>query len=98
MKYDVIGNDASAAEITDISPFGIWLLYGGTECFLSFEEFPWFRNAPVSQVFFVVEEGPEHLRWPGLDVDLSRESIRKPKQFPLVSEPPATYGDPKSSN
>jgi len=83
----------SATEVTDVSPFGVWILHLGTEYFLSFEDFPWFRDAPVSQVLLVMAEGPEHLRWPGLDVDLSLESIRNPKGSPLVSEAPSSYGE-----
>jgi hypothetical protein len=29
---------------------------------------------------------PNHLYWPGLDVDLAVESIRHPEHFPLVSQ------------
>ena len=97
MKYGSIGTDTSASEVTDMSPFGIWLLHRGKEYFLSYEEFPWFRDASVSQVFSVVEESEEHLRWPELDVDLSLNSIRDPGVYPLVYEPRATYGEQDAS-
>jgi hypothetical protein len=29
---------------------------------------------------------PDHLYWPGLDVDLAVESIGHPERFPLVSK------------
>lgn len=64
MKSASIGTSTSAPEVTDISPFGIWILYRAKEHFLPFEEFPWFRDASVQKVFHVVEEGTEHLRWP----------------------------------
>ena len=94
MKSANIGQGTSAAEVTDISPFGIWILHRGEEHFLNFEDFPWFRDAPVRLVFSVIEDGPGHLRWPGLDIDLSLESICNPKEFPLVSESPSSYGEP----
>ena len=84
MKSAHTGINTSTTEVTDISPFGVWLLSEGCEYFLSYEDFPWFRNAPVSQVFHVVLEGYGHLRWPELDVDLSLESIKSPGTFPLV--------------
>jgi len=96
MKYSEIGTNISNPEVTDISPFGIWLLHLGKEFFLSYEEFPWFQNAPVRKVFSVVAESPEHLRWPELDVDVSMESIRDPGAFPMVYEPQARYGDAQS--
>jgi hypothetical protein len=33
----------------------------------------------------MVLQGPEHLYWPDLDIDLSVESIEHPERFPLVS-------------
>lgn len=91
MKSANIGTSTSGPEVTDISPFGIWILYRGKEYFLEHEQFPWFFNASIQKVFHVTEEGLEHLRWPDLDVDLSLDSIKYPGAFPLVYEPPATY-------
>lgn len=94
MKSVSIGTNTSGPKVTDISPFGIWLLYRGKEYFLEFEQFPWFLNAPVQKIFDVVEESQEHLRWPDLDVDLSLDSIKYPGAFPLVYEPSGTYRHP----
>ena len=94
MKSASIGTGISGPEVTDISPFGIWILYQAEEYFLPFGEFPWFLSASVEQVFQVVEEAPEHLRWPELDVDLSLDSIKDPGAFPLVDESPGTYRQP----
>jgi hypothetical protein len=52
---------------------------------LAFEDFPWFRDAPVSGVLKVERPQPHHLYWPDLDIDLSVESILHPERFPLVS-------------
>lgn len=94
MKSASIGTSTSGPEVTDISPFGIWMLYRAKEYFLAFDEFPWFMNAPVQEIFNVMEEGPDHLRWPDLDVDLSLDSIKYPGAFPLVYESPGTYRQP----
>ena len=96
MKSGSIGTDTSASEVTDISPFGIWLLHRRKEYFLSFEDFPWFKKAHVNQIFSVVDEGKDHLRWPALDIDLSLKSIRNPGNYPLVYEPNALYGKKKN--
>lgn len=93
MKYGSIGTSTSASEVTDISPFGIWLLHQGKEFFLSYEEFPWFKNATVQQIFSVKDEGEENLRWADLDVNLSIDAIIDPGAFPLVYEPKTPYGD-----
>lgn len=94
MKSANIGTSISGPEVTDISPFGIWILHRKREYFLAFTEFPWFENAPVRNVFHVTEESPTHLRWPELDIDLSLESIKDPGAFPMVYEAPGTYRQP----
>ena len=75
----------SAAEVTNISRHGFWLLLGDEELLLPFELFPWFRSATVEQITDVERPSEGHLYWPRLDVDLSVESIRHPEAFPLVS-------------
>ena len=52
-KSEAIGKDISAASVVDISPFGIWLHVRNVEYFLAYDQFPWFRDAPVSSVFEV---------------------------------------------
>ncbi|GMU69716.1 MAG: hypothetical protein AMXMBFR37_20480 [Steroidobacteraceae bacterium] len=79
------GKDTSAAEVTSVSPHGFWLLLGGEELFLAFEDFPWFRNVTIGQLSHVERPAPHHLYWPDLDIDLAVESIRHPEAFPLVS-------------
>lgn len=76
-----------AAEVTHISPNGLWLLLEEEEeLLLSFEQFPWFRKGTIDQVSRVQRPSKDHLYWPDLDIDLSIESIRKPAAFPLVSQ------------
>ena len=52
---------------------------------MSYEHFPWFKEAKVKEIFNVTEEGPEHLHWSDLDIDLSLSIIEKPEKYPLVS-------------
>ena len=77
------GSVTSKAEVTNISRHGFWLLIDDRELFLPFEEFPWFVDAPVGAILDVQRPRPDHLRWPGLDVDLSLESIEQPESHPL---------------
>lgn len=62
---------------------GIWLLTGDRELFLSYEDFPWFRDVSISQVVNVEEPAPGHFYWPDLDVDLGLQTIEQPEKFPL---------------
>jgi hypothetical protein len=87
MKSAPHGKRTSAVEVTNLSEHGCWILIRDRELFLPFEQFPWFKDAPVGRILNVERHGPDHLYWPDLDVDLSVESIEKPEDFPLVSRP-----------
>jgi len=88
MKSETLGTSTSEAEVTQISKHGIWLLLHEKEHFLSFENFPWFKNAPVSAIHNVELLNEQHLYWPDLDLDLDLavESIEHPDRFPLVAK------------
>jgi hypothetical protein len=76
----------SAVEVTNISKHGLWLLLNEHEFFLSFEQFPWFKEAPIGKILHVELPSAQHLYWPELDVDLEVDSILHPEHYPLVSK------------
>ena len=80
-----LGTPISAVEVTNVSSHGFWLLIGEMERFVPFKEFPWFKDARISELVNVELPSPHHLYWPDLDVDLTVESIEHPERFPLVS-------------
>ena len=80
-----LGADISEPEITNISIHGFWLLFEGEEHFLSFDDFPWFRDAPVALIFNLEQPHPGHLYWPDLDVDLGIATIKSPENYPLIA-------------
>jgi hypothetical protein len=57
------------AEVRQMSEHDIWLSVRSRGLFLSYENFPWVKNAPVSAVLNVQLPQPHHLYWPDLDVD-----------------------------
>ena len=71
------------SEVTNISHHGFWVFLGDRELFLPFEEFPWFKEAPVEAILNVERPQEHHLYWPSIDVDLTVESIEYPERFPL---------------
>lgn len=86
MKSGALGKATSSVEISNISSHGIWLLSGDFEYFLSYDDFPWFKNVPIGQILNVEEPMPGHFYWPELDVDVAAESIEHPERFPLKSK------------
>ena len=77
--------EARVAEVLNVSPHGLWLEVAGEEYLLSYDEYPWFLDARVAELFDVELRHGVHLRWPQLDIDLHVESLRFPERFPLVS-------------
>jgi len=85
MKSATRGKPISVVEVTNVSKHGFWLLLEERERFLSFEHFPWFRDASIGALCNVELPHPHHLFWPDLDVDVVVESIDHPDHSPLVS-------------
>lgn len=81
-----LGTSTSGVEVTHISAQGVWLLAGNKELFMPYEQFPWFKNAPVAAILKVEEHRPGHFYWPDLDVDLTNEIIEHPDHFPLMAK------------
>jgi hypothetical protein len=82
-RFEMPGSVTSKVEVSNISQHGFWLLLDGREIFLPFEEFPWFKRAPVEAILRLERPRMDHLYWPDLDVDLSVESIEHPERYPL---------------
>lgn len=80
------GTSIFPVEVSGVTKQGLWLLLDEQEeLFLPFTEFPWFRSAPVDQLFHLERPQAHHLYWPELDVDLHVDSVRQPERFPLVA-------------
>ena len=86
MKLLKRGKNISEPEITNISEHGFWIFFKGNEYFLSFDKFPWFKNANVQQISEVELWHNEHLYWPDLDVDLSFNIIKHPEKYNLIAK------------
>ena len=78
-----LGTSISAAEVTNISRHGVWLLVDDRELFMPFDEFPWFRNASVDSVLHLERHQENHLHWTALEVDLTVDSIEHQEHNPL---------------
>ncbi|HZX14498.1 MAG TPA: DUF2442 domain-containing protein [Thermodesulfobacteriota bacterium] len=86
MKSKKLGKNTSNVDVINVSKHGFWMLVNGKEYFLPFKDFPWFREATISQLTNVRLVHPHHLYWSDLDVDLELESIEKPEVYPLIAK------------
>ena len=83
MKLKERGTNISEVEVLNISMHGIWLFIRSKEYFLSYNDFPWFRDAKVREIHNLELLYSSHLYWPDLDIDLHIESIENPLKYPL---------------
>lgn len=86
MKSSTLGTNTLVVEVTHISVHGVWLMVRGHEYFLSYDDFPWFKDAKLGDILDVKLLHATHLYWPKLDVDLSLKSIQDPGSYPLIAK------------
>ncbi|OLE37470.1 MAG: hypothetical protein AUG00_08060 [Candidatus Rokubacteria bacterium 13_1_20CM_2_70_7] len=86
MKSGQRGKSTLGVKVTNVSPQGFWLLIADSERFVSFKEFPWFREATIGELTNVILPSTHHLYWPDLDVDLAVDSLDHPERYPLLSK------------
>ena len=97
MRSALRGKTISAAEVTNVSKHGFWIFVDDREVFAPFDLFPWFEKASIADILAVERQGPDHLFWPALDVDLAISSLDHPESFPLVSRGVAPRPKKKST-
>lgn len=81
-----LGKNISAVEVTHISSNGVWILAGDKELFMSYADFPWFKDVPVAKIINVEEPRSGHFYWPDLDVDLTVDIIEHAERYPLKAK------------
>ncbi len=86
MKSEIAGKNTLEVEVTNISVHGFWLLLGEKEFFLPFNDFPWFKDARISEISDVSLLNDQHLFWEKLDIDLTLNMIQNPQKYPLISK------------
>lgn len=62
------------------------VLIDGRELFLTFDQFPWFRDASIAEIRRIEQPRSGHLHWPALDVDLTLDMIEHPEKYPEISK------------
>ncbi len=72
------------AKVLVVTENGMLIALTTGDYFMPYTQFPWFKEAKVSEVMQVVAVGDDALRWDALDVDLEIESIIQPEKYPLI--------------
>lgn len=84
--------------VENITPFGIWLFVKGREYFLSYKEYPYFRDQTLKSIQAVQLLHGYHLYWPELDVDLEIDNLENPEKYPLKSKMTKSHPTDQNSN
>ena len=71
--------------VENITPFGIWIFVKEKEYFLSYRDYPYFKDQTLSSIQNVQLLHGYHLYWPELDVDLEIDNLENPQKYPLKS-------------
>lgn len=79
------GRDISVS-VENITQFGIWLFVKGTEYFLNYKDYPYFKDQTLNSIQNVQLLHGYHLCWPDLDVDLEIDNLDNPAKYPLKSK------------
>jgi len=82
MKSSKLGKDILVS-VENITSFGIWLYVKEKEYFLSFKDFPFFKEKTLSSIQNVQLLHGYHLYWPELDIDLEIDNLENPQKYPL---------------
>ena len=72
--------------VENITSFGIWLFVKEKEYFLSYKDFPYFKDQTLKSIQDVQLLHGYHLYWPVLDVDLEIDNLENPEKYPLKSK------------
>lgn len=72
-----------SVSVENITPFGIWLYVKEKEYFLSYKDYPYFKDHTLKSIQNVQLLHGFHLYWPELDVDLEIDNLENPPKYPL---------------
>jgi hypothetical protein len=84
MKSNTTGESISKTEITNISAFGVWIIIYECEYFMPYLEYPWFKEAKISDILNVRLINDSHLYWESLDIDIEIASLQNLEKYPLI--------------
>lgn len=76
-----------SASVENITSFGIWIFVNDKEYFLSYKDYPYFKDQTLSSIQNIQLLHGYHLYWPVLDVDLEIDNLENPERYPLKSKP-----------
>lgn len=78
------GTNILDCSITNIEKFGFWMILFDKEYFISFNDYPKFKNATIEQIFDFELLSPKQICWKKLDIDIEVDALENPARFTLL--------------
>jgi hypothetical protein len=72
--------------VENITHLGIWLFVKDSEYFLSYRDYPYFKDQTLKSIQNVTLLHTYHLCWPDLDIDLEIDNLENPEKYLLKSK------------
>lgn len=85
MKLLKNGKD-TLVSVENINNSGIWMFIKVKEYFLTYQDYPYFKNKNISDIKNVKLLHQTHLYWPELDIDLEIDNLENPEKYPLKTK------------
>ena len=82
MSLNALGKDTSPVEVTHISSHGVWLLAGSQELFMSYDDFPWFKEVASEK------SSASNSQRPATSTGLNWTLISRSRSFSILSDFP----------
>jgi hypothetical protein len=83
MRSTKHGTNILTSNITSITHFGFWVLNEDKKYFISFTDYPAFKDVSVDKIFNLKIVSPGQLHWPDIDIDIEIDALENPHRFPL---------------
>ena len=83
MNSENFGTSTLANSVTNIAPFGLWLLCNEKEYFVSFADYPDFKKASIDNIFNVMQLSPTQFHWTDIDIDIELDALENPEKYSL---------------
>ncbi|MDB6063662.1 MAG: integron cassette protein [Verrucomicrobiaceae bacterium] len=71
-------------QITRISSLGIWLKAHDKKFFMSYGDYPSFKDKPVTAILNVRETSPGKFYWPDIELKIGMDAIQTTQRSPYL--------------
>lgn len=68
-------------EVTNISPFGFWILSNNKEYFVNFNDYPIFAHCSIKEIADISADVQGNFHWTSIDADIEKDALEEPEKY-----------------